>query len=234
MKIWIFNLLVAAALTYLFLGESEQVRVKNDFEWAKDKVEVSRLNNRDSKVGKVLPSEPSPQTESELENHNVLITKSKTTSPNNIKVTELGAPMQERELDTTQSTNTRDTLMSSKNEGDVLQTLQNSETTTDTDTITAPQIYDAVETSSGKAEIVPDKMHQTGRGGPQENVSGDSLSLDNPEIARRRAIVLDVEEPQMTSDNKIHTNSVKANNRRDALNTLAEDMELIFVDIMAR
>ena len=46
MKIWIFNVLVAGALAYLFLGESEQTRVKSDLEWAKDKVETTIENNR--------------------------------------------------------------------------------------------------------------------------------------------------------------------------------------------
>ena len=41
MKLWIFNVLVAGALAYLFLGESEQSRVKSDLEWAKEKVETS-------------------------------------------------------------------------------------------------------------------------------------------------------------------------------------------------
>jgi hypothetical protein len=41
MKIWIFNILVAGALAYLFLGESEQTRVKSDLGWAKERVETS-------------------------------------------------------------------------------------------------------------------------------------------------------------------------------------------------
>ena len=37
MKLVVFNILVAVALAYLFLGENNQMRMKNHFDWAKDK-----------------------------------------------------------------------------------------------------------------------------------------------------------------------------------------------------
>ena len=53
MKLWIFNVLVAGALAYLFLGESEQSRVKSDLEWAKDKVETSIDKSRSGEAKQV-------------------------------------------------------------------------------------------------------------------------------------------------------------------------------------
>jgi hypothetical protein len=60
MKIWIFNILVAGALAYLFLGEAEQGRVKDDLEWAKGEIET-KLQTAPHDEGKpALAAESSP------------------------------------------------------------------------------------------------------------------------------------------------------------------------------
>ncbi len=234
MKIWIFNLLVAAALAYLFLGESEQVRVKNDFEWAKEKVEMPNINNRSGEVEEFDSLQSSPRAETESENHGVPVTEQKKTSPVNVRVTELGTSEPGSKLETEQYTVTRDTSVASKALANTQQETLSSRATIATEALEAPRVTEAAETTSAKPKIVRREELPTSGTNPRENAAQDSLLLDDPEIARRRAIVLGVKESETITDERMNTGSMKASERRDALNTLAQDMELMFVDSMAR
>lgn len=234
MKIWIFNLLVAGALAYLFLGESEQARVKNDLEWAKDKVEMTKLNNSLGDDEKVDLLRSSRETEAESESLDASMTEPKTTSTANLNVTEPRMFESESELVTKQFSKPRDPSMPPKSGSNSLQTPRNSETTVYTEALAAPRLSEIAETSSGGTEIVRSEALQTSGVDQRKNAEQNSLLLDDPKIARRRAIVLDVEGSETLVDEKTDGSLMEASNRRDALNSLAEDMELLFVDSIAR
>jgi len=188
MKIWIFNVLVAGALAYLFLGESEQTRVQSDLEWARDKVETT-LDQNQRVAGKRAEQSAPPVRNIASEPHRIV---EKPVS--SVTVEPLAAPP-------------------------------------------APPVAERV---SGEAEIARGETLPTGGARPRENVAEVLPPLDDPEVARRRAIVLDTGEAgfagEAGTEAGIDTNVtvMAAGERRDALNALAEDMELMFVDKVSR
>ncbi len=207
MKIWIFNILVAGALAYLFLGESEQTRVKDDLGWAKDKVETSISENRVSEKkhtaaavdGKpiVPPSKVEP---------NAVAQTAANKSPKKATAKPVSAVTVEP--------------------------------------LEAPQPALVAEKVSGDGKIARSEPADTGGARPRQEVAEVLPPLDDPEVARRRAIVLDTDEAgadadadaaeDESADADVHVAAMTARDRRDALNALAMDMELIYVDKASR
>lgn len=197
MKLWIFNVLVAGALAYLFLGESEQTRMKSDLEWAKDQVETTIDRNGAGEARETNRVAQKPKA--------VLEPRSETRP---------AAPAE----------NTENTLP---------RTTEKPVSTVAVEPLEAPQAV--AEPPSGDRETARGETEPTGGARPREVVREGLPPLDDPEVARRRAVVLDVEEsaPADTAEN-VRVTAMAAGERRDALNALAEDMELLFVDKTSR
>jgi len=196
MKIWIFNILVAGALAYLFLGESEQTRVKSDLEWAKERVETSIDAAEKKNALKVAaPQFASPK-----------IAKQNSTPALKPELIEKPVPAVAANVEPP----------------------------------TARQPSLVAEPAVSQDETMRDQTVATGGARPRDVVAEGLPPLDDPEIARRRAEVLDMDTPNNSSsaaetslDETVVT-AVTARDRRDALNALAEDMELIYVERASR
>jgi len=224
MKIWIFNILVAGALAYLFLGESEQTRVKSDLDWASGKVEASL----DSDTAGVREKAPPPA------------------APAKIKSAERPAPASSPEPQATAAPEPPVQIAKAPPakavETDPPHVERNPVTTVAAPPPEAPRVAMIVESASGGTQIDRVETVSTGGALPGEIVVEDLPPLDDPEVARRRAIVLDIEQaappgdspaPREASEAK-QASAMAARERRDALNALAEDMELLFADKMTR
>jgi len=222
MKLWIFNVLVAGALAYLFLGESEQTRVKSDLEWAKDKVETTIDKNRSGEAKQVDRAdaivEPNP------------------VAPVGGNIAERLAPTPEPETKAVieQRIETRDAAPARNAESKPPRTTQKPVSTVAVEPLEAPQAVMVAERSSGEAETARGETVPTDGALPREGIREGLPPLDDPEVARRRAIVLDVEQADTAADVDVHVATMAARERRDALNALAEDMELMFADRMSR
>ena len=216
MKLWIFNVLVAGALAYLFLGESERTRVKSDLEWAKGKVETT-IDNSSARpdikpdraavaVEPVPPAEPEPRAASDVRS-------------------ESGHATAARHAESTSQ-----------------RTPQKPVSTVAVEPLEAPRAAMVAEQPMGDSVIARGEAVPTGGARPREDVREGLPPLDDPEVAHRRAVVLDIEETPPAPDRAgdaaasapAQVTAMAARERRDALNRLAEDMELMFVDKTSR
>ena len=200
MKIWIFNILVAGALVYLFLGESEQTRVKSDLEWAKKRVETSIDAAEKKDALKITAPQSAPPQ----------IAKQDSTPAPKPEATE--KPV----------------------------SAVNATVNANVEPPAAPQPSLVVEPAVSQDVTMRDETVTTGGAQPRDTTADDIPPLDDPEVARRRAEVLDMDTPNNassaaeTSLDETVVTAVTARDRREALNALAEDMELIYVERASR
>lgn len=209
MKLWVFNILVASALAYLFLGESEQSRVKSDLEWAKGKVETTIDNSRSGEAKQIDRDEalvqPQPATAVHTEPKAVIEQRTETGDPSVARQTEISLPRATKKP-----------------------------VPTAPEPLEAPQAAIVAEQPLSDNELDRGETVPTGDAQPWEVAKENLLPLDDPEVARRRAVVLDVEEPITAIDADVHGTAMAAREQRNALNALAEDMELMFTDKTSR
>ncbi len=261
MKIWIFNVLVAGALAYLFLGESEQTRVKGDLEWAKDKVETTIENNRLGDGGAQAGSETHlrlsrPQsvrekvTLRETADHQDALDKLprvvKPLPENKIKAAEPTPPPAEpkSEIVIEQQIETADAAPTVNVKTGPLRREQASRPVVTSEPLEAPKPTRAEmlgDKDTVKRVALRDAAASTAGAQPLVKIEEDLPPLDDPEVARRRAVVLDTErtDERIASAGETpaaaeQVTAMAARERRDALNALAVDMELLFVDKTSR
>lgn len=200
MKIWIFNILVAGALVYLFLGESEQTRVKSDLEWAKERVETSIYAAEKKDALKIAAPQSAPPQ----------IAKQDSTPAPKPEATE--KPV----------------------------SAVNATVNANVEQPAAPQPSLVVEPAVSQDVTMHDETVTTGGAQPRDTIAEGLPPIDDPEVARRRAEVLDMDTPNNasgaaeTSLDETVVTAMTARARRDALNALAEDMELIYVERASR
>lgn len=211
MKIWIFNILVAGALAYLFLGESEQSRVKGDLEWAKDTVETRISESRSSEIDRANSVHQKNHTEAAVD-AKPIVSPSKVEANAVVKVVKNNSPKA-----TTKPVSA-----------------------VTVEPLEAPQPALVAETVSGDGKIARSETVDAGGARPRQEIAEDLPPLDDPKVARRRAIVFDTDEAgaesaeEVSADADVHVAAMTARDRRDALNALAMDMELIYVDKASR
>jgi len=241
MKLWIFNVLVAGALAYLFLGESEQSRVKSDLEWAKYKVETSIDKSRSGDDVEADHTEVKQQPATRRESRAEAVTEPKQSAPVDHKSTERSAskPGPESEPVTERLTETHDASVARQIESNPPRTLENPVSAVAVESFEAPRAAMVEEQPSGDKEIARGETVPLGGARPREGVREGLPPLDDPEVARRRAVVLNIDDasPPDTAEGEatiVHVTAMAARERRDALNALAEDMELMFADKTAR
>ncbi|MBT5675542.1 MAG: hypothetical protein HOJ07_07620 [Rhodospirillaceae bacterium] len=218
MKIWIFNILVAGALAYLFLGESEQTRIKGDLEWAKDKVETRISENRSSETDK------SDRTNSlRQKKHTEAVVDAKPiVPPSKVESNAVFEPRPEGgEVAPAQIV---------KNKSPI--TIAKPVPTVTVEPLEALQPALTAEKIADDGKIARSETASTGGARPRQEIMEDLSPLDDPEVARRRAIILDTDEADADAD--VHVAVMTARDRRDALNALAMDMELMYVDKASR
>jgi hypothetical protein len=256
MKIWIFNVLVAGALAYLFLGESEQTRVKSDLEWAKDKVETTIENNRSGENGAApradvrqqsVRQQPAPR---EAVNHQDALTENRSvTKSAPVKQTKTAEPSPQPpepkpEITTEQRIKTVDVAPKRIVETGSSRTEKTLRPIVTTELLEAPRAVVPAERASGNSTAMLDETAATVGARPQESAREVRPPLDDPEVARRRAVVLDIDEDTpvagASTDTTVsttvseHVTAMAARERFDALNALAVDMELMFIDKTSR
>ena len=238
MKLWIFNVLVAGALAYLFLGESEQSRVKSDLEWAKDKVETSIDKNRSGDDVEADRTEARQQPAMRRESRAEAITEPEQSAPVDRKSAERSAPRPESEPKPVieQPTETHDASVARQIESNPPRTVENPVSAVAVEPLEAPRAAMVEEQPSGDKEISRGETVPLGGARPREGVREGLPPLGDPEVARRRAVVLNIDDASPPADTAegeatiVHVTAMAARERRDALNALAEDMELMFAD----
>ncbi|MDP6590124.1 MAG: hypothetical protein QF666_11850 [Alphaproteobacteria bacterium] len=234
MKLLIFNVLVAGALAYLFLGESEQSRVRSDLDWAQDTVEATIDETRGGEPEKGGGGEviAAPQAVAPVDS----MTAERPAPPAKPQAKTEIEQRPERAEETPARQSETITLQSETNAP--RRTARNPVSIVTVEPLEAPPAV--AEPPAGEKEIAHDETVPTGGARPQGTVAEVLPPLDDPEVARRRAVVLDIEEAapdSATAESAAADKQVAAmaaRERRDALNALAEDMELMFADKVMR
>lgn len=216
MKLVVFNILVAVALAYLFLGENNQMRMKNHFDWAKDKVDHS-ISKTELGQGKInvltdVSSAPNKQGSESLKPSEPLHNAGQS-----------NAQTEQQEL--------TDLSMSDSE----LKSVKPLEDTDDWSNDDHPNNFreQNVSLNRGKNPTAPSEALHNEINIPRTEDKSTSLekpSKLSPEIKRRRELVLSGRANKHSDNTGSHEQKPDASQRRTSLRLLAEDMEILFVD----
>lgn len=225
MKLWIFNFLVVGALAYLFLSSDGRNVMQGSLDWLETQEETGRSGVDASETGSQIVNSDADHSETKISSINRKSAIPEHSPPVQLEVEthEVDSNADSPELDAADQRRVSATSAAA----DTIEVVS-------LDSTPALEASDAgatdVTTTPRKKEV---GVRQTsGEYGATAPIS--LLPVDDPAVRKRRAEVLDTANPESVRVITLAEDPVESRDKRRALQDLAEEMELLFVEKAGR